>query len=113
VNKDLYRRVAKDNGVRYPATLGREALAHERAVLESDNALIDEIDGQLRWGGRTVALDDERQVMTLRMILAGVKHGHLVKIASIDADERMRYPKPNCICLSTESCEICDPEAFK
>jgi len=67
VNKDLYRRVAKDNGVRYPATLGREALAHERAVLESDNALIDEIDGQLRWGGRTVALDDERQVMTLPM----------------------------------------------
>ena len=35
-------------------------------MLECDNALIDKIDGQLRWGGRTVALDDERQVMTLR-----------------------------------------------
>ena len=66
MNKDLYRRIAKDNGVRYPATLGREDLAHERAF-EYDNALIDKINGQLRWGGRTVALDDERQVMTLPM----------------------------------------------
>ena len=62
----------------YPATLGREDVARERAVLECDNALIDKIeDCQLkRRGGRTVALDHERQVMTLRTNLAVVTHGH-------------------------------------
>jgi hypothetical protein len=96
MSTELHRRLAASTGMKYSASLDRTDLEQEKAILEYENRIIERLDGMLQ-SGEIDWIPEKRSmwgsnldVMTMRSVLARVKHTHLVKIASIENDERMQ-----------------------